>query len=115
MPEEKKGLDNTTIALMISVALFFDTLQALLTPLAIGLFVPIISYPTFWLWFKFHGLNFFSLKRALVLGTGIIIEIIPGLNMLPAFTFTVARIALTNKLQEIVPGANMAKLDIMKK
>ena len=30
MPEEKKGLDNTTIALMIAVALFYDALQILL-------------------------------------------------------------------------------------
>lgn len=115
MEEEKKekGLSVTTVWLMIGTALFFDALQALLTPIGIGLLVPVISYPTFWLWFKLKGLSFFSLKRAPVLGFGALIELIPGFSMLPAFTFTVARIALTNKLQDIVPGADITKLDIM--
>lgn len=113
--QQNKGLKVTTVWLMIAVALFFDTLQALLTPIAIGWFVPIISYPTFWLWFKYHGLSFFSLKKAPVLGIGALIELIPGFNMLPAFTFTVARIALAEKIREVVPGAGITKLDIMKK
>lgn len=113
--QQNKGLSVTTVWFMIAVALFFDTLQALLTPVVIGYFVPIISYPTFWLWFKMKGLNFFSLKRAPVLGIGAFIELIPGLDLLPAFTFTVARIALAEKIQEVIPGAGITKLDIMKK
>jgi hypothetical protein len=111
--QDKKGLSSTTVVFMIVVALFFDALQALLMLVGIGWFVPIISYPTFWLWFRFRGLNFFSLKRASVLGIGALIELIPGLNILPAFTLTVARIALKEKIKEVVPGADITKLDIM--
>ncbi len=113
MEENKeKGLTVTTIWLMIAVAFFFDTIQALLTPIIIGYFVPVVSYPTFWLWFKMKGLDFFSLKRAPTLGIGALVELIPGLDLLPAFTFTVARIALTNKFQSVVPGAGVTKLGI---
>jgi hypothetical protein len=100
--ENKKGLSSSTIGLMIGVALFFDTIQALLTPLIIGYFVPIISYPTFWLWFRRHGINFFAKKRAATVGVGVLFEIIPGLDVLPAFTFTVMRIALDSKFKESV-------------
>ncbi|MBX4206527.1 hypothetical protein KW784_01950 [Candidatus Parcubacteria bacterium] len=117
MEEEKKekGLSVTTVWFMIAVALFFDVLQGLLIPVGIGFFVPIVSYPTFWLWFKRYDISFFSMKRAPVLGIGALIEVIPGLDLLPAFTFTVARIALASKLQDIVPGADIIKLDIMKR
>lgn len=113
--EKKKGLKVTTIWLMIATALFFDVLQTLLEALVIGYFVPVIAYPTFWLWFRFHGINFFSSKNATVLGIGTLIELIPGIDVLPAFTGIVARVALTNKLQEIVPGSEIVKLDIMKR
>ena len=115
MPEQnkEKGLKVTTVWLMIAVALFFDVLQALLLAVGIGYFVPVISYPTFWLWFKLHGINFFSMKRAPVLGIGALIELIPGFDLLPAFTVTVARIALASKLQSVAPGADITKLDIM--
>jgi hypothetical protein len=95
-----KGLKSSTVALMIAVALFFDVLQALLTPIVIGYFVPVIAYPTMWLWFKMHGIDFISMKRAKTLGFGALIELIPGLDVLPAFTLTVARIALDAKIKQ---------------
>lgn len=113
MEEEKKGLKITTVWFMIAVALFFDVLQGLLLPIGLGWFVPFISYPTFWLWFKLHDIKFFSMKRASTLGIGALIELIPGLDLLPAFTFTVAKIALAAKIQSVVPGADITKLDIM--
>lgn len=112
MENKEKGLKKTTIWLMIAVALLFDALQAILLAVGVGWFVPFVSYPTFGLWFMFHGLNFFALKRAPTLGIGAIIELIPGIDMLPAFTFTVARIALANKLQSVVPGEGITKLNI---
>lgn len=108
--ETKKGLSSSTIGLMIGVALFFDTLQALLTPVIIGYFVPIISYPTFWLWFRLHGISFFSKKRASTLGVGALFEIIPGLDVLPAFTFTVTRIALDAKFKEEATDAILGRV-----
>jgi hypothetical protein len=96
----EKGLKSSTVALMIAAALFFDVLQALLTPIVVGYFVPVISYPTFWLWFRLNGIDFISSKRAKTLGFGALIELIPGLDILPAFTLTVARIALDAKIKQ---------------
>lgn len=99
---EKKGLSTSTIGLMAGVAIFFDTLGALLTLIWMGWLVTPIAYATFWLWFKFHGLNFFTLKRAPTLGIGFFLEMIPGLNVLPAITFTVIRVALDTKFKAAV-------------
>lgn len=113
MEEEKeKGLRVTTVWFMITVALFFDALQGILTPVGIGLFVPVIAYPTFLLWFWLHGINFLTAENRLTLGIGALVEFIPGIGILPAFTGTIARIALTNKLQEVIPGASIIELGL---
>ena len=109
MPE-KKGLSNTTIVLMIVVALFFDALQALLTFIFMGWAVGIFAGLTFYVWFKMHGLNFATPKRAATFGAGFIIEIIPFLSALPAWTLAIIILALDSKLKKFAPG-----LDIMKK
>ncbi len=116
--QQNKGLSSSTIALMVGVALLFDTIQALLTPIGVGWFVPILSYPTFWLWFKLKGFSFLSLKRAPILGIGALIEIIPGIGALPALTATVARVALTAKALQtiaIVPGGRIANAALVNK
>lgn len=103
MEEEKKekGLTNTTIGLMVTVALFLDVLQVLLNFLLMGWLVPIFFYGIFWLWFRMRGLSFFSLKRAPTLGIGAVIELIPWVDDLPMFTFTVVRIALDYKIKKV--------------
>lgn len=111
MPEEKKGLNNTTIALMICVALFYDALQVLLTPIFMGWLVSIFAGLTFYVWFKMRGLNFVTPKRAGLLGGGFIIELIPILNVLPAWTLAIVLLALDSKIKKIatvVPGGEMA-------
>ena len=99
---EKKGLSSSTIGLMAGVAIFLDTLKALLDFIFMGWLVTIFYYMTFWLWFKMKGLNFFTLKRAPTQVIGFLIEMIPGINILPAFTFTVVKIALDNKFKETI-------------
>lgn len=116
MPEQQskeKGLKVTTVWLMIATALFFDTLQAFLTWIALGWVITIIAYATFGLWFAFHKMNFFSLKNAGWLGGSFIFELIPGLDAIPVFTGIVVKIVLPLKIQEVVPGADITKLDIM--
>jgi len=110
MSEDKKGLDNTTIALMVSVALFYDALQVLLALVFMGWIISILALLTFYLWFKMRGLNFVRPKRAALLGGGFIIELIPLINILPAWTFAIVFLALDSKIKKIVPG-----LDIIKK
>lgn len=84
---------------MIGVAAFFDALQAMLSWLLIGWLIIPIEYGTFWLWFKFNGISFFSMKRAPTLGIGAVIETITA-GIFPAFTAVVARIAFTSKIEE---------------
>lgn len=107
--EEKKGLNDSTIALMASVAFFYDILQAFLSPFLIGLLIIPITYLHFIVWFWMHGLNFLSLKRAPTIGIGCFLEIISA-GIAPSFTFTVLRIGLDSRLKNFAP-----KLGIIKK
>ena len=111
MPE-KKGLNNVTVALMVSAALFFDALQWLLTFIFMGWLVGIFAALTFYLWFKMHGISFMKTKRLLTFGGASFIEIvpIPFLSALPAWTAAVVYLALDSKIKKIAPG-----LDIIKK
>lgn len=108
MPEEKtekKGLDNTTIALMISVALFYDALQVLLAFIFLGWLVGIFAGLTFYLWFKSRGLSFMKPKRFLTFGIASIIEMFPiiPLSVLPAWTLAIVILALDSKIKKILP------------
>jgi|SRR3989344_5618062 len=117
MPEEnkEKGLKATTVVLMIAVALFFDALQTLLTFIFMGWLVGIFAGLTFYLWFKLHGVSFMKPKRLATFGGTALIEVIPFLSVIPAWTFAVSYLALSSKLQAVIPGADITKLDIMKK
>ncbi|MEK9171681.1 MAG: hypothetical protein AAB782_00375 [Patescibacteria group bacterium] len=108
MPEEKKGLNNTTIALMVSVALFYDVLQILLSYILMGWFIIPIAYLTFFVWFRIHGLKFLSMKRAPTLGVGAFLEIISA-GIIPSITFTVLRISLDSKLKKLTSVLGIIK------
>jgi len=106
MPEEKeKGLENHTIVFMIVVALFYDALQLALAFAFMDWLVGIFAFLTFYVWFKMKGMSFMKPKRALVMGGGFIIEIIPVLSILPAWTLAVTILALDSKIKKVVPGA----------
>ena len=112
MEKSEKNLKTTTVWLMISTALFFDALQAILTWIGLGWLITLFAYATFGLWFKFHKLNFFSLKNAGWLGGSFLFELIPGLDALPVFTAMIAKIVLPLKIG-IGSGEDITKLDIM--
>jgi hypothetical protein len=101
MPKEKKGLDNMTIAFMVSVALFYDFLQIPLTPIFMGWLVSIFAGLTFYVWFKMRGVSFMSPKRAGILGGGFIIELVPLLNVLPAWALAVVLLGLDSKIKKV--------------
>lgn len=109
---QQPGLKNTTIGLMVAVALFFDVLQWVLVFIVMDWIVAWIFFPMYWLWFKMHGIAFISMKRAPTLAGGTLIEMIPGLDVLPAYTLIVVRVCLDNKIKAAVPGANITQLDI---
>lgn len=98
------------MGLMISTALFFDALQAsvqlvwILGQILAGL-VAIYAFLTFWLWFRLYGIKFSTPKRSAVMGGGFIIELIPILNVLPAWTLAVTIIILDIKAKNIASKA----------
>jgi glycopeptide antibiotics resistance protein len=107
--QEKKGLNNTTIVLMICVAIFFDVLQALLTFIFMGWVVGIFAFLTFYLWFKLRGLSFMKPKRLLTFGGASLIEIIPFLSALPAWTAAIIVLALDSKIKKVIPNSDIIK------
>ena len=112
MAGEKKGLNNTTIALMVSVALFYDALQWLLGWIFMGWLVTIFAGLTFYVWFKMRGMSFMSPKRFTAFGGSFIVEFIPVIgDVLPAWTACIVYLALDSKIKKIaavVPGGEMA-------
>ncbi len=103
MAEEKRGLNNATITLMTCIALFYDVLQIILSWAGIGWLIIPIAYLTFIVWFKMHGINFLSMKRAPTLGFGALLEVLTA-GIMPSLTYTVLRIGLDSKLKKLAPG-----------
>lgn len=118
MPE-KKGLNNTTIVLMVSVALFYDALQWLLTFIFMGWLVGIFAGLTFYVWFKLRGLSFMKPKRFATFGGSFILELIPVVgDILPTWTAAITYLALDSKIKKVVaqvPGGQIAEKILPKK
>jgi hypothetical protein len=113
MAEEKeKGLETHTIAFMIGTALFFDFLQFLLDFILMGWLVSIFAGLTFWFWFRQHGIKFNKASRWGSFAFTYLVELIPVIGDLPAWTAEVAFIALSSKAKEVVekkaPGVSTA-------
>lgn len=126
MDKIEPKINNVTAALMITVAGLID-----LSDVGIDLFhfIPVVgnvfaivattalsifAWLTFYTWFKIKGVNFSSPKRALAFNGGFLIELIPVLNALPAWTAAVLIIIgsmrVEEKLAEISPmAAKMAQ------
>lgn len=83
---------------MVGVALLYDVLQALLDLVAMGWLLVPVAYLHFWLWFKMHGIKFFTPKGAKHFGIGVFFEII-SLGILPGFTYNVLMVCLEYKIK----------------
>lgn len=114
MENQPKQLKDTTIGLMIAVALFYDALSWLLTFILMGWIVIPLFYLTFMFWFKLHGISFLSMKRAPTHIIGFALEAFT-LGIAPAMTAVVARVALTNKIQSSTAGKVVSMEDHKKK
>lgn len=106
MNKESK-ISETTAFLMIFTALFFDAFQALIgwVPFVGNVMAGIIgffAFMTFWLWFHMKGIKMMTPKRFGSLGLGTIIEMIPFINILPAWTLVVVYLIGTTKVTEIL-------------
>lgn len=108
--------------LMLGTAIFFDFISLInLLPIigwVLGWIVWLCAFMTFWLWFMMCGVKFSKPKNLFSFGGGSIIEFIPGLNVLPAWTATVFYITrvegMINKATNAVPGGSVVG-SVMKK
>jgi len=94
---------------MISVALFFDIIIALinLIPVAgqiISMVIGAVAYAIFFLWFAMKGVRLMTPKKIAAMGTGLLISIIPIINVLPAVTASVILTIIFDR-KEILPLA----------
>jgi len=93
--QKRERIKKWMAACMIIVAGCVDAIQALLTALAIGAVLsPVISTVAWfglWVWFMILGVSFVSNpKKLLTMGTAGILEVVPVLGALPAFTAGIA-------------------------
>lgn len=119
--DEESKISDGTAFLMVSLALFFDSGQGIaniigLIPIVGNIFgsmlafiIGFFAWLSFYTWFKIHGVNFMSPKRLIAfLGAGIT-ELIPYINILPAWTFAVLFIIATTRIEEKT-GINITKV-----
>lgn len=104
---------------MIAVALFYDGAQFVVNWLSVdivtfvgatlawlgSLLVDIWAFLTFYVWFKLHGISFANPKRGLTMAGAILIEIIPVLSALPAWTLAVVICFITTRGEEVLGKA----------
>jgi len=108
-PQER--IDISTWKLMTAASIGADLFQV-----ALGVLAPLISpfiFLTFWIWLKLHGVSIVdSVERIALMWGGFLIEVIPGLNILPAWTLTIFITVLlvrhndTKKIKEFYKNIN---------
>ena len=106
MEKEKSGLKDTTIFLMIFTALLFDAMQALIGWIpffgdVLSSLLSIFIFLTFFLWFMMNGIKMVTPKKLGAMVGGGVIEMIPYVNLLPAWTLVVVVLIGTTKIKEM--------------
>jgi len=104
--EKENQISDTTTILMIGTALFFDFFQAVVGWIpAVGnilaAIISIFAFMTFFLWFYMNGIRMISPKRLTGMIGGGVIELVPYLNILPAWTMVVVYLIGTTKIKEM--------------
>lgn len=92
----KERIDSSTGNLMVITALGFDFFQGIIGmlpivgPMIAGFIINPIVFLTFFVWLKLHGVSIGdSVQRLALMFGGFLIELIPLLNILPAWTLTI--------------------------
>ncbi|MEI6843146.1 MAG: hypothetical protein WCK48_01365 [bacterium] len=110
--ENKSNIGKGTWMVLIGTALFFDTLEALISliPIAgeiLAMFIDGFAFATFWLVFKMNGETYS--KKTMIAGA--VIGFIPIVNMLPECTLTIVKLYFDSKAKKVlakIPGGNSA-------
>lgn len=113
-PRVNNELSFGTVFLMIGTALLFDTLQTLSDLIVfdlgtIGVMITFFAFMTFWFWFRTKGIKFNKPSRALTFGGATIIEMIPFLNALPAWTLAVTLLVIQTNGEKYAKFAPLAE------
>lgn len=113
---EKKGhrIGFSTAFAMLAVAIFFDGAQVVLAiTIVIGWIISGVAWITFFLWLRSLGMKWSEGRQAqkmvLLLLGATIAEIIPILNMLPAWTLFVGSTILFDRRREKIEQMNKGK------
>jgi hypothetical protein len=109
---EEKPLPQVIIIFMIFTGLFFDLVS--LIPFANIIIVP-IAHGVFWYWFRGYGIQYFDRKKMKSKIAATIIEFIPVISVIPAWTLIVVITLVQSKLLTGVKVPAVAKAVVTKK
>ena len=118
--EKRNRAHTTTFVLMLSVAIFFDTLQAifLLIPFLGWIFSSLISifaWLTFYVWTSIKGWGLSDTLKQIIVNWALpFIEIIPILNTLPTWTLKVVLSYSFLKAEDTLYNVSGGKADAEK-
>lgn len=117
MEKEKKQISDTSAFLMIFAAICFDGIQALVgwIPVFGNILAGLLSvfvFLTFFLWFRMHGITMITPKRLTAMIGGGVIELIPFINIFPAWTSVVVYLIGTTKVRELASKKLQGKPEI---
>ncbi|MEK7567654.1 MAG: hypothetical protein AAB513_01905 [Patescibacteria group bacterium] len=99
-------IPNVWAFFMVSVAIIFDLLGFGLAfiPVAGWLMasaVGVVAFLTFFLWFTFRGAGYNSTRKVAISGGGFLVEFIPLLNALPAWTLSTSLMIMVVKGEDL--------------
>lgn len=106
--EKKQRIGNTQGVLMIGVAVVVDFVQGLLTAGIVGLivstFISIFAWLMFFLWFKLNSIGMLDsgARLAVTIWGVAFIEMIPVINVLPAWTISVAIMLFIVRSEDVI-------------
>ena len=121
--QEEKEIKDVTMFLMIGTALFFDVVQIVIGWIPVfgnvlSMCVSLFAFMSFFLWFYMYGIRMITPKRLFtMIGAGII-EMIPYVDLLPAWTLTVIFLIGTTKVKKLAekhPGLASGALKVAEK
>ncbi len=119
MEEIRDRIPKHIIGFMVVIALYYDTLQALISTVSVSsvygfflailsTFITIFAWLHFYVWFKLRNVNFFEGKMGKVAGKRLApflitmaAELIPGLNVAPVLTIGIAITAVLVHLEDL--------------
>lgn len=117
-PPERHRIGKIQATCMIVVALLFDGLQVILTPLLIGLLVnwifSFIAWILFYIWMRLNDVGFLDtgVKKIITVLVSILIEIPPGINAFFGITFGIIILLVIVNSEDALYNKTHGKVDI---